>query len=478
MRSLLQLESLSALFLTLPLFLFVLNWLHLFLGLALAGLIITLYVKHLNDPIDKKGTDIEWKFFALLFIIAFIWVLLSGIGGFTYQNGDWKKHYALFFDLVNGQWPVVLNDFGSTTGKSHLVYYLGYYLAPASIGKIFGWKFMTAFLIPYTAFAVALAFYWLRVLTGHKSFVLIILFTWTSGLDVLGWLIMQGEGFPGFQEHIEFWNKVHMQYSSTTSLLFWVPQQALGAWIGIPLILNSLKKQNWNLAAVGIVCLPLWSPFLCLGLSPFVAWLLFKGRAEWRKYLYPGFVVSLFAMIFYSYYSSPIGGLGILSSLNRLRSFEHYTGFFLFHIFEYLIFFIMIFWCWSKEEWREHRAMFSIALLSLMLIPLWESRLWNDWAMRVSIPALYLMWVWLLQAMFNEKRNSLKYTIIGILLIIGSVTPFKEYERSIDWFTLERRDLYPARSMSHEFYDPLYKVQYFSDGDTFFHKYLSSQNDQ
>ena len=164
-------------------------------------------------------------------------------------------------------------------------------------------------------------------------------------------------------------------------------------------------------------------------------------------------------------------------SIDRIQNSEHIKGFLLFHLLEYLIFFAIIFWCWNKEEWKKHHAFFIIALICLLLIPLKESRMWNDWTMRTSIPALYIMWVFLLQKMFSLPRRSIKYTVIGFLIIIGSVTTFKEYERSVDWLEANRRDLYPVQSMTVEFYDLRYKIQYFSPGDGKFHQNFSSHRD-
>ena len=133
--TLLQLEMLSVLFMVVPLFIFVSHWITTIYAAALMVGLLYLFLKHLSDPIQSKGIEIEWKYFLILFALAFVWVYFSGIGGFTYQNGDWKKHFALFHDLVNLDWPVVHQDPMSHTGQSFLVYYFGYYLVPALIGK-------------------------------------------------------------------------------------------------------------------------------------------------------------------------------------------------------------------------------------------------------------------------------------------------------------------------------------------------------
>ena len=105
--------------------------------------------------------------------------------------------------------------------------------------------------------------------------------------------------WPGFQQHLEWWSGVHMQYSGTTNLLFWVPQQALAAWVGFPLLLHTIEKQKHELTSLGAVAMPLWSPFICIGVAPFLVWQFFKSRPQYRQLLLPAVIVLSFTVIFY-----------------------------------------------------------------------------------------------------------------------------------------------------------------------------------
>ena len=86
-------------YLILPICIFFMGWLNIFLGLILSLLFIYLgYKLYLTFKVDennlfKKKNLIYW-FVSLLLIC--IWVYFSGIGGFSYQNDDfWGINFLL-----------------------------------------------------------------------------------------------------------------------------------------------------------------------------------------------------------------------------------------------------------------------------------------------------------------------------------------------------------------------------------------------
>lgn len=71
--------------------------------------------------------------------------------------------------------------------------------------------------------------------------------------------------------HIEWWASIG-QFSSHTTLLFWVPQHTIAPWIVTAVLLlvverNLGRQVLWFLAALSF----LWSPMASLGLVPFLA---------------------------------------------------------------------------------------------------------------------------------------------------------------------------------------------------------------
>jgi membrane-bound metal-dependent hydrolase YbcI (DUF457 family) len=94
-----------------------------------------------------------------------------------------------------------------------------------------------------------------------------LIFAFASGLDVLGLLLRQGS-LPWPMQHIEWWAG-GMQYSSNSTLLFWVPNHGLpgldrGAWLW------RFRDDPRFLARLPMLFLPvmLWSPLVAVGLLP------------------------------------------------------------------------------------------------------------------------------------------------------------------------------------------------------------------
>ena len=71
-----------------------------------------------------------------------------------------------------------------------------------------------------------------------------------------------------------------------------------------------------------------------------------------------------------------------------------------------------------------------IALLELLLIPIYKMSPANDFAMRASIPALFILSISIARYLIEEKKNRQRIFLI-IVLAMGSATPMCEINRSI-----------------------------------------------
>ena len=151
-------------FLLLPFILFLLFWTKFYIGItatlfACVGFYFIFKAKREYKDIFLK--DYKKKLIAIA-VISFIWTLLSGQGGLFFQNIDYNMRNAIFYDLVKFDWPVIYNIPANIiesvapnttayesallfSGKQlTIVYYLGFWLPPALIGKAFYASFGTA----------------------------------------------------------------------------------------------------------------------------------------------------------------------------------------------------------------------------------------------------------------------------------------------------------------------------------------------
>lgn len=119
----------SSYYLFLPLAIFLCSWVKVGIGIPLT---IILCVLPLFLFKNIKGNSVSGTITqeTIILVIVFGWVLLSGIGGYVWQN-RWDHIFrnVVFEDLSYQTWPV-------QNGNSVLTYYIGFWLPSALISKV------------------------------------------------------------------------------------------------------------------------------------------------------------------------------------------------------------------------------------------------------------------------------------------------------------------------------------------------------
>jgi hypothetical protein len=224
---------------------------------------------HVNG-VPGNQSNIPW---IIGFIIILLWVLLSGAGGFGLQNDDYRAGNALLKDLIEQPWPLTVQWQGMNVP---IVYYVGWYLPAAFVGKLLGWSAANIVSFGWTFVGTFLSFLWflriasIRNLTLGRMVIAAAIFCLADGLDAL--LLNTGWYF--------------IQYSSQTILLYWVPQHAIPAWLLMGLVADYIRghlstvKYLGISAAASVIC----SPFGLIGVLPFLFTLLVAGMTKERRH--------------------------------------------------------------------------------------------------------------------------------------------------------------------------------------------------
>ena len=225
--------------------------------------------KDLTDfGINEKRIVISRRLLFSIIVVSCIYLILCGIGRLWAQSADYPWRNAIFRDLIVRDWPVFYDKFDGA-----LCYYFGMWLPAAIPGKMVYFvsgsqsaAFFAgniAFLLYYT---IGLSILFLLLLiffnsTNAKSvFTIILGFVFFSGMDILGVFLM--ESYSDFKDlHIEWWSGFH-QYSSLTTLVCWVFNQALIPWICMMIIL--LERKLSSFVFIGMACL-FCGPFPFIG---------------------------------------------------------------------------------------------------------------------------------------------------------------------------------------------------------------------
>lgn len=271
------------LYVALPFLIFAAGFLKLYFAIPVSLFIILSIIAAAKDSegLDKlpfsKSTSLKIAG-GLLFITAM--VLLSGIGDVLWQNSDHATRNTIFNVLVDYSWPP---KFAAKGGEVGMVYYLGFWLPSALVGKIFNLEVGYIFQIVWAVMGLLIIWYLLCVM--HKKIVIypLVIFLFFGGMDIVGHSLVRAIypaltssqlglwAYPGgsaVTTHIEWWANYY-QYSSHTTQLFWVFNQCIPVWIATLLII--IEKNNKNLVFImGLTLLSSTLPFV--GLIPVFVW--------------------------------------------------------------------------------------------------------------------------------------------------------------------------------------------------------------
>ena len=268
------LDGVAVAYLALPLAIFLIGWLELWVALPL--LVALMYALR---PLSAASHEwrlqrrlVGWQV-ALAIAVGCAWTSFGGTGHWVFANADWHIRDAVLHDLVAGAWPV---GYGAKDGVPTLLRApLGYYLPAALVGKAAGLAAAHVALAVWTAVGATiflmqvLSLMPVRVGAALASVAVIVSF---SGLDVVGTVLRVPAAIAHWDvtKHLEWW-AARYQYSSMTTQLFWVPNHALGAWLGIGLLCRQRGADAADaLLPMTVVAVALWSPLAALGLVPFV----------------------------------------------------------------------------------------------------------------------------------------------------------------------------------------------------------------
>lgn len=434
-------KRISYVYLLIPIFIFGVGWLNNVVapvfGILLAAGLVSIWKK--KTP-QGYITASKWNWILALFLL-FFWVFLSGIGGYAFQNWDHHSRNAVFRDLINFSWPVRYHIDLATAAKYHipssviLVYYFGFWLPAALVGKVTGWGGGNLFLLGWSLLGVFLATSLISYKTRLSIVKASLLLIFFSGMDAVGtWLFqwIPNYDYPGFWppiQHLEWWAGSY-QYSSFTTSLFWTYNQFVPAIVVLSLF--------FTLSNVGNVfflygyCF-FFAPLPAIGLIPFIAVTLVRElssslmvkRQDIRYYLYrnmvtfenlAGLTIAFVAWVFYSTNLSA-----------QSRDIQYPSPFLI-----YLIFILlegMLIWLLLLPQYRKDWMWYAAGLV-LAFAPFFKVGESWDLVMRTSLPSLFTLMIGC-GSFLAEKKMSKIGLLVTMLLGVGALTPLYEINRSL-----------------------------------------------
>ena len=430
------LYKLSYTYLCLHLFLFLITWLDFGVGLVLAILFGSGFYKLYKNIDDNEVIVIDKKAWGIIFLIAGLWCFLGGIGYFYYQSFDYHFRNAVFRDLINYDWTVFYDR-----ANTPLVYYMGFWLVPALVGKFLvligatnqgAFLGANVFLLMYAIFGVVLIFVNLIKAVGVKSlgkiFVALLLFVLFSGMDIVGQKFFL-VGKPPFLYHLDWWASF-MQYSSHSTSMFWVFNQFIPACLIVLIFYNERNIKSFGfLVAVSLF----FAPYPTAGIGFFMVVYALREflRAESKKEFLEKNIFSVVNLIGV-FWILPVIILYFITNSEGMYGYYNvfdYTSvkmLMVFLLLEFLIYAILILPKY-KNNW-----IFYAVVISLCLIPFLRLDQQNNFCMRSSIPIMIILTV-LIEKFIFEEKFSIRKGILVFCIIIGMFTPFYEFYRGFHY---------------------------------------------
>lgn len=417
-----------------PVALFFATWFQPLLGLPSAAVVIWIAWKLSRSvspaPLPSRGAMM------LLAIMALLWTWEAGIGGFFQQMPDHNFRNALLHDLIDHSWPVAWN---TPQGMVVLDYYLGWSLIPALVGKVLGWKAATlamAAVCGAGVFLVLLIF--VRVVGIWRWWIPLVFVLW-SGMDIVGWALRTRFSFEGLQ-YIGMWSYPPLWYLSNMMNFFCVPHLSIPTWL-ITFMVAGRRIGPAGMVGLAAFLFPL-APYQTVGLAPFVAWGILQGDGRLSERLRKALTVEnlvlplvVLAMCTPLYLGNAGAGRGSgWFYENSPSSISPWGIFVVFLVMEVLAVGVAIWVCGQRDR------LVLLAMVVLCLIPLRQSGLSNDLALKVSMPGLAILAVFTAKALISGTRGWARWVLIAVFAL-GAVTPIHESWLSARWTLTNPRSL-------------------------------------
>lgn len=435
-------------YLLLPFLIFALGWMKLYISIPVVLCVLLCFIKVIKDSSELWIPEMNREnVVKILFIVAVIaiWVYYSGIGKFVFQNTDHAYRNGLFNMLVEKEWPVINENVIQSkmpgVSKTGLIYYIGFWLPSAVVGKVLGLRCGYYAQAVWALAGICLAYYLLCARNKKLEIWPLAVFILFSGLDIIGEHLIGTNLFTiDTTLHLEWWSTAY-QFSSMTTQLFWVFNQAIPIWLCTMAIL--LQKNNRNVVFI-LACSLITSTLPFVGLAVITIFLCFTRT-------YPERERTLFKRNGYFHtlikdtvtLQNLLGGgiIGILSALylgsNTAGNLSdqqldpemqnNLSKYVIFLIIEVGIYIIIIY------KYNQKNKLFYFICLSLAIIPPIHVGASNDFCMRASIPALFILMILVMDTLRNSylAKDMLVFKSLVIVLAIGSMTPLFEFTRTI-----------------------------------------------
>lgn len=429
--------------LIIPVLIFFTGWLKWYFGLLFSAVLLFGAVWMIRKEYWDNTDRLELPLVHTVPVMAIfgLWVLFSGSCGVGVSNYDTPWRTAYLRDLTTFDWPVYYPQ-----SDAGLCYYFIFWMVPSLFGKVFGLS--GAFVVQWIWMVLMVTVSFLLILYLFKDYrakvlwlVCSFMVLW-SGInilgtvftDIMGWNPYGGIPMRALEDYCAgFANgeSFNFLYRCNDEYLKQIYNQ-LPIIVCVPLYLQNRKIRNF--AFWGLLLFP-FSPWgtIGLGILMVIDAARFMVKDPFKLLIREVFSIQNLSAVFSVFIVFGLfftansrtdtgqgGGFGIIT-LSKF-DFPRIAGLIAFWLCEFGIYFAFL--------WKKYRKDFNFRVLLpvLMLIPFfWVGNIWGrDFCMNVSLPALYILMVYMIgyvkDEVMGQALDGKKFALV-LCLAAAATTP-------------------------------------------------------
>lgn len=438
----------ALLYLSIPIIIFFLTWLKWYWGIFFTSIFIIsviFYLKFLPEQDDSALTLAKSKEGAVAVLCVLLFLLITGHGallGGTGYDTPWRN--AVYQDLIHLSWPVIYQ-----ASQGMLVYYLTYWLVPASISFWLNFGFVTSNIVLaiWTYLGLRLFVFLLWDYLKLKSNQLVpatLLFLFWSGLNVVGMIIVSALDKLIFTVDAQWgwftWWYTGISDGSQIAYMIRTVFDSLGNIYNqfVPLLLVTIlflkyrEKVEYSifLCLLAVPFSPLGAVGICsLGLIFNIKSLFITHHGKIKIYLkrvlsMPN-ILTLFSIfpVFLFYYATNSAVASKTSIFFAPISAYGITRVSMLLLYYLLQFGVFMFLCYDSidDKW-----LFYSILATLMVFPFFRVGTSGDFCWNASIPSFFIVLIFMLQhikRLFKDNKATVNLFVTGMVIALTVLTP-------------------------------------------------------
>lgn len=400
----------TVIFLFLPIAIFFMGYLRPLPGILFTTVLVTLVVFSVRDcrrdaekalVMENDSLSVPmWFLFGTIFFAVAV-TIVTGVGEFVWSTYDHAFRRAILRDLISYKWPIVYDPSTQSnpevvkllgiTKPQGFVYYFTYWMPAALTGKLFGFNFANVFLVLWNAFGIFLTLIGMCFFCRRTTMAAWFTYLCFDGMTFIPNLvhgIIPYSTLRWLEGYVP-----HMEFVSNYSNICNVFNQVIPCYLIVVLIMLSRNNRNTGLLGGAMFA---YSPWATIGMIPIALVGLFRKkvragsiRQSVLNLLSPGNLIfpTLALVVFGSFYESNSNAVEI----------SGFTWKFYSNIGDYLLCYLVLIIIEIVPVallallGNRKNPFYWVSVGTLLVFPLYRISLQNDFLMRGTMPALFVL---------------------------------------------------------------------------------------